>query len=117
MSNIVPIILATLATGLPLFLIASGLTLIFSVMRVLNFAHGALFMIGAFLVSSLLSGRSVAIGVFVGAVLVCGLAVAALSVLSERLVFRRLYGSPEVVGLLASFALLLILSGLVQVIW
>jgi branched-chain amino acid transport system permease protein len=117
MGNILPIILAALATGLPLFLIASGLTLIFSVMRVLNFAHGALFMIGAFLVSSLLSGRAVAIPEFVGAVLVCGLAMGAVSVLSERLVFQRLYGSPEVVGLLASFALLLVLSGLVQVIW
>jgi branched-chain amino acid transport system permease protein len=117
MSNIVPIILSTLATGLPLFLIASGLTLIFSVMRVLNFAHGALFMIGAFLVSSLLSGRAVAVPVFVGAVLVTGLAVAAMSVATERVVFRRLYGSPEVVGLLASFALLLILSGVVQLVW
>jgi branched-chain amino acid transport system permease protein len=117
MSDIVPVILATLATGLPLFLIASGLTLIFSVMRVLNFAHGALFMIGAFLVASLLSGRSVAVPTFAGAVLVAGLAVAAVSVATERVVFRRLYGSPEVVGLLASFALLLILSGIVQLIW
>ena len=117
MSDIVPVILATLATGLPLFLIASGLTLIFSVMRVLNFAHGALFMIGAFLVASLLSSRSVAIPAFAGAVLVVGLAVAAISVVTERVVFRRLYGSPEVVGLLASFALLLILSGIVQLIW
>ncbi|MDQ2810839.1 MAG: branched-chain amino acid ABC transporter permease [Actinomycetota bacterium] len=117
MNDIVPVILATLATGLPLFLIASGLTLIFSVMRVLNFAHGALFMIGAFLVASLLSGRSVTVPVFAGAVLVVGLAVAVLSVITERVVFRRLYGSPEVVGLLASFALLLILNGLVQLVW
>jgi branched-chain amino acid transport system permease protein len=117
MNDIVPVILAALATGLPLFLIASGLTLIFSVMRVLNFAHGALFMVGAFLVASLLAGRSVAIPVFAGAVLVVGLAVAVVSVITERVVFRRLYGSPEVVGLLASFALLLILNGLVQLIW
>lgn len=117
MNDIVPVILATLATGLPLFLVASGLTLIFSVMRVLNFAHGALFMIGAYLVTSLLSGRSAAIGVFAGAVVVTGLAVAAMSVVTERAVFRRLYGAPEVVGLLASFALLLILSGIVQIIW
>jgi branched-chain amino acid transport system permease protein len=117
MNDIVPVILATLATGLPLFLIASGLTLIFSVMRVLNFAHGALFMIGAFLVVSLLSGHSVAIPLFAGAVLLVGVAVAVMSVITERVVFRRLYGSPEVVGLLASFALLLILNGLVQLIW
>jgi branched-subunit amino acid ABC-type transport system permease component len=117
MNDILPVILAALATGLPLFLIASGLTLVFSVMRVLNFAHGALFMIGAYLAVSLLSGHSVAIGVFAGAVLVTGLAVAAMSVVTERVVFRRLYGSPEVVGLLASFALLLILNGLVQLIW
>src|ERR1700677_3750187 len=117
MNDIVPVILATLATGLPLFLIASGLTLIFSVMRVLNFAHGALFMIGAFLLTSLLSGNAVAVPVFIGAVLVTGLAVGAMSVVTERVVFRRLYGAPEVVGLLASFALLLILSGVVQIIW
>ena len=117
MNDIVPVILATLATGLPLFLIASGLTLIFGVMRVLNFAHGALFMIGAFLLTSLLSGNAVAVPVFIGAVLVTGLAVGAMSVVTERVVFRRLYGAPEVVGLLASFALLLILSGVVQIIW
>jgi branched-chain amino acid transport system permease protein len=117
MNDILPVILAALATGLPLFLIASGLTLVFSVMRVLNFAHGALFMIGAYLAVSLLSGHSAAIGVFAGAVVVAGLAVAAMSVITERVVFRRLYGSPEVVGLLASFALLLILNGLVQLIW
>jgi branched-chain amino acid transport system permease protein len=117
MNDIVPVILATLATGLPLFLIASGLTLIFSVMRVLNFAHGALFMIGAYLVTSLLSGQSVAVPLFVGAVLATGIAVAAMSVVTERVVFRRLYGAPEVVGLLASFALLLILSGIVQLAW
>jgi branched-chain amino acid transport system permease protein len=117
MNDILPVILAALATGLPLFLIASGLTLVFSVMRVLNFAHGALFMIGAYLAVSLLSGHSVAVGVFAGAVLVTGLAVAAMSVITERVVFRRLYGSPEVVGLLASFALLLILNGLVQLVW
>jgi len=117
MNDIVPVILATLATGLPLFLIASGLTLIFSVMRVLNFAHGALFMIGAYLVVSLLSGRSVAVPVFTGAVLVTGIAVGAMSVVTERVVFRRLYSAPEVVGLLASFALLLILSGIVQEVW
>src|ERR1700744_2911880 len=117
MNDILPVILAALATGLPLFLIASGLTLGFSVMRGVNFAHGALFMIGAYLAVSLLSGRSVAIGVFAGAVLLTGLAVAVMSVITERVVFRRLYGSPEVVGLLASFALLLILNGLVQLIW
>ena len=92
MNDIVPVILATLATGLPLFLIASGLTLIFSVMRVLNFAHGALFMIGAYLVTSLLSGQSVAVPLFAGAVLATGIAVAAMSVVTERVVFRRLYG-------------------------
>jgi len=117
MNDILPVILAALATGLPLFLIASGLTLVFSVMRVLNFAHGALFMIGAYLAVSLLSGHSASIPVFAGAVVVAGLAVAAMSVITERVVFRRLYGSPEVVGLLASFALLLILNGLVQLIW
>jgi branched-chain amino acid transport system permease protein len=50
-------------------------------------------------------------------VLLVGVAVAVMSVITERVVFRRLYGSPEVVGLLASFALLLILNGLVQLIW
>lgn len=109
--------MATLSTGLPLFLVASGLALIFSVMRVLNFAYGALFMIGAFVVTTLLSGQTVAVADFAGAVLAVGLAVAVVSVITERGVFRRLYGSPEVVGLLASFALLLILDGLVQLIW
>src|ERR1700744_5703918 len=107
MNDILPVILAALATGLPLFLIASGLTLVFSVMRVLNFAHGALFFFGAYLAVSLLSGVSSSSPLFAGSDVVAGLGVAAMSVITEGVGFRRLYGSPEVVGLLASFALLL----------
>ena len=116
MGQLLGVLITGIAAGVPLFLTASGLTLIYGVMRVLNFAHGALFMLGAYMAATWLHG-GVAPGGFPLAVVAAAVAVAAVGVLIERVVFRRLYGSDEVVGLLASYALLLSLVGLSQLVW
>lgn len=112
------IVLATgLSDGMLLFLVASGLTLILGVMRVVNFAHGGFFVLGAYLSYEFLRGQSRPVWVFVLLVIVAALVTAVAGVASERLLFRRLYGLPVETSLLGTYALLLILSGAVQLVW
>lgn len=115
MGDILPVIVSGIAQGVPIFVIASGLTLIYGVMHVLNFAHGAFFLIGAYVVTSIASTSTITS--FVGAALVAGLVVGAIGVACEVLVFRRLYAAGSLVGFLGAFALFLALGGLAGVIW
>ena len=92
-----------LAGASSLFLIAAGLSLIFGVTRIVNFAHGSLYMLGMY-VAVWLSAR---IG-FWAAVPLAALAVAALGTCVEVLLLRRIYRAPELLQLLATFALVLV---------
>ncbi len=102
-----------LASASALFLVAAGLTLIFGVSRIINFAHGSFYMLGAYAAYAIGArldvhfGRS--LGGFAAAVVLAAVAVAALGALVERLVLRRLYGAPELLQLTATFGLLLII--------
>lgn len=93
-----------LASASALFLTAAGLSLIFGVTRIVNFAHGSLYMLGMYVASSF-----VPIVGFWLAVPCAALAVAAFGALVERLLLARLYGAPELLPLLATFALVLII--------
>lgn len=104
--------------GMLLFIIASGLSLVFGVLRVINFAHGSLYMIGAFLACSLaglLAGASFMH--FLLLLLVVPPAVALLGFLMETTLFRRIYRREHLVQLLLTYALVLILDDLVRVVW
>lgn len=92
-----------LAGASTLFLAAAGLSLIFGVTRIVNFAHGSLVMLGMYLAVAL----SESIG-FWWALPCAALAVAALGILLETALLRRLYAAPELLQLLATFALVLI---------
>lgn len=100
-----------------LALTAVGLSLIFGVVRVLNFAHGSFYMLGAYLAfeASRWLGPS-ASGFWAGAVMAACL-VAALGGVIERLVLRHLYGRDELFQLLFTYALVLIFSDMVKAIW
>lgn len=112
------IVLATgLTDGMLVFLVASGLTLVLGVMRVVNFSHGGFFMIGAYLGYEFMRGRAVATWLFVLLIIAASVATAGAGVASERVLFRRLYRLPEVTSLLGTYALLLILEGAAQLIW
>ena len=113
----VDVVASGLADGVLLFLIASGLTLTFGVMRVINFAHGGFFMLGAFGVFQLVGGRPQTGLVFLGAAVLAGTVVGVLGAISEKAVYRRLYAMDPESSLLATFALLLILQGAGQAIW
>lgn len=107
---------AGLASGMPQFIVASGLTLIYGVMRVLNFAHGALFMLGAFVFYTVVGGTPTVSSWLLGA---CAAVVvlAAVGAGAETLVFKRLYARDHTTTLLASYAVLLVLDGAAQQIW
>ncbi len=94
-----------LASASSLFLVAAGLSLIFGVTRIVNFAHGSLYMLGMYVAVTLADK----IG-FWWSVPLAALAVAAFGALVEALLLRRLYGAPELLQLLATFALVLVVK-------
>jgi branched-chain amino acid transport system permease protein len=108
--------LTGLASAASLFLVASGLSIIFGVTRIVNFAHGAFYMLGAYVAFTLTERFSGAIG-FWGGILAASLIVAALGVLVEMVLLRRIYHVPELFQLLATFGLTLMVEDLVVVIW
>jgi branched-chain amino acid transport system permease protein len=108
--------LTGLASAASLFLVASGLSIIFGVTRIVNFAHGAFYMLGAYVAFTLTEQFSGAIG-FLGGIVAAALIVAALGVLIEMALLRRIYHAPELFQLLATFGLTLMVEDLVVLIW
>src|SRR3978361_274882 len=108
--------LTGLASAGSLVLRASGLSILCGVTRIVNFAHGAFYMLGAYVAFTLTERLSGAFG-FWGGIVVASLIVAALGVLVEMVLLRRIYHSPELFQLLASFGLTLMVEDLVVLIW
>ena len=105
-----------LASASSLFLVAVGLSLIFGVTRVVNFAHGSLYMLGVYVAYTVAATLGGAFG-FWGGVLAAGLAVAVVGLLAEFLILRRIYDAPELLQLIATFALVLIIKDAALAIW
>ncbi len=99
--------------GLMLFLLAAGLTLVFGIMDTINLAHGSLYMLGAYMTATLAQ----ATGSFVVAVPLALVATAAIGMLLELAVLRRLYTRDHMSQVLATFALILIANDSVRMIW
>src|SRR5918998_1014484 len=105
-----------LSSASSLFITACGLTIVFGVTRIVNFAHGSLYMIGAYTAATLvprlleLSFGPVA---FWAGILVSALIVGVIGVVIEVLLLRRIYGAPELFQLLATFGIVLVVQDLV----
>jgi branched-chain amino acid transport system permease protein len=99
--------------GLLLFLVASGLTLVFGILDFVNLAHGSLYMIGAFVCASL----TFLFGNFLLAVLVALPITGAAGFLIERVVARNLYDKDHLDHVLATFGLILVIDTLTQIFW
>ncbi len=112
--------LSGLASASSLFIIASGLTLVFGVTRIVNFAHGSFYMLGAYvavtIVPWLLQIERSPTLFFVG-VLISACVVGVLGVLMEVLLLRRIYKVPELFQLLATFGVVLMVQDAVLHIW
>ena len=107
-----------LASTSTLFLAALGLTIIFGVCRVVNFAHGSFYMLGLYIAYhfSTTWGAGSVLG-FWGSIFISAVIVALLGALIEIVVLRRIYKSPELFQLLATFAILLIISDFALWMW
>ncbi|MFY8114767.1 MAG: ABC transporter permease [Rhabdaerophilum sp.] len=112
--------LSGLASASSLFVIASGLTIVFGVTRIVNFAHGSFYMLGAYLavtiVPWLLEFERSPLLFFAG-VLASALAVGLFGVVMEVLLLRRIYRVPELFQLLATFGVVLIVQDAVLHLW
>jgi branched-subunit amino acid ABC-type transport system permease component len=109
--------LSGLTAAMFLFIVASGLSLIFGVLRVLNFAHGSFYMIGAYVAWQITSWLAPLSGSFWLAVLGSATTVALLGGIIERLLLRHLYGREELYQLLFTYALVLVLGDSVKMLW
>jgi branched-chain amino acid transport system permease protein len=99
--------------GLMLFLLASGLTLVFGIMDMINLAHGALYMIGAFLTAWIVQfTQSFFLSVFLAVILT-----SLFGMLLEKTLLKTLYARDHMSQVLATFALILILNESVKMIW
>jgi branched-chain amino acid transport system permease protein len=109
-----------LASASSLFLLSAGLTLIFGVTRIVNFAHGSLFMLGAYVAYS----AGAALGTFGGsplafwaAALFAAALVAIVGAAIEALLLKRLYAAPELLQLTATFGVVLIVRDVTLALW
>ena len=109
--------LTGLASASSLFLVAAGLSIIFGVTRIVNLAHGSLFMLGAYIAFSIVSNLAVGPVGFWLAVLAAALAVGLIGAAVEMLLLRRIYGAPEMFQLLATFGVVLVVQDVALAIW
>jgi branched-chain amino acid transport system permease protein len=107
-------VLNGLVTGSVYSLVALGLTLIYCTMQVPNFAHGQMFMLGAYVAYALVTAAGLNYWL---AMLVAVAAIAVLGVVLERLVFRPLRHAPHLNSMIAALGLLLFLEAVAQNIW
>ncbi|WP_398501810.1 ABC transporter permease [Variovorax sp.] len=115
-SGFVVQLLNGLAGASSLFFVAAGLSLIFGVTRIVNFAHGSFFMVGIYLAYTLVEKLGASLG-FWPALLIAAVAVGVLGALIEVLLLRRIYKAPELFQLLATFALVLVIKDAVLWLW
>ncbi len=110
-------LLAAVSNGMLLFLISAGLSLIFGVSRILNFAHGVLFMLGAYLGLTIAYAGAESIGVFAAALAGAAIALYGLGAALEIGLLRRIYHARHEFQLLLTFGLVFILGDVVKLIW
>ncbi len=102
-----------LIVGALLFLVAAGLTLIFGVLRVINFAHGSFYMLGAYI--ALTAYRIT--GSFTLATLAAAIGVGLVCLVIERFFMRKIYNADVLLQLLVCYAFILILDDAVKIFW
>jgi len=117
LASFVAQLLNGLAGASALFLVAAGLTLIFGVTRIVNFAHGSLYMLGAYLAYTLASALDRGPLGFWGAAVVAALAVALIGAAIEAVILKRIYSAPELLQLAATFGIVLIVRDLALSVW
>ncbi len=115
--EIVTMLINGLVIASTLFIVASGLSIVFGVSRISNFAHGSLYMVGAYVVWTAVHVLPRGTFWFFVAVLVAAAAVGILGLLIEVTILRRLYQAPHHLQLIATFGIFLIIRDVTLLIW
>jgi branched-chain amino acid transport system permease protein len=105
-----------LAAASGLFLVAAGLSLIFGVTRIINIAHGSLYMLGTYVAATIALRVAGALG-FWGGIAATALLIGLIGAAIEIVLLRRIYRAPELFQLLATFALVLVISDATLWLW
>ena len=106
-----------LASASGLFFVAAGLSLIFGVTRIINIAHGSLYMLGTYIAVTLVTAMGGSALGFWGGIVASAIIVGVIGALIEVLLLRRVYAAPELFQLLATFALLLVINDATLWLW
>lgn len=109
--------LTGLASAASLFLVASGLSIIFGVTRIVNFAHGSFYMLGAYIAYSIAARLDVGPVGFWLVIVAAAIAVGVIGLVVEVLLLRRIYKAPEMFQLLATFGVVLVVQDAALAIW
>ena len=109
--------LTGLAGASALFLVAAGLSIIFGVTRVVNFAHGSFYMLGAYIAITVVRWWDGGALGFWGAVIGAAIAVGVVGAAVEMLLLRRIYRSPELYQLVATFGVVLVVQDVTLAVW
>lgn len=105
------------ASGMAFFLVAAGLTWVFGILKILNMAHGAFFMIGAYVAFSIMGSNPESMWSFLGAGAAAAVVVGFLGYLTDKIVLTRLRTVDYHYVLIATFGLMLFCEGVAKVIW
>src|SRR5437762_12186930 len=105
-----------LAAASGLFFVAAGLSLIFGVTRIINIAHGSLYMLGTYVAATLANHIGGALG-FWGGILATAILIGLIGGVIEVVLLRRIYRAPELFQLLATFALVLVIKDAALWLW
>jgi branched-chain amino acid transport system permease protein len=100
-----------------MFLVAAGLTFVFGILHVLNFAHGHFFMIGAYVAFSIVGQNPGSMSNYLLAAVAAGLVVGVLGIVTDFLILRRLRHVDHAYMMIGTFALLMICGGATKLIW
>lgn len=99
------------------FVVAAGLTLIFGVVKIINFAHGSFYMMGAFIAYSVVRIMPASDGAFWVTLVVAAAVIAAVGILTEVLLLRPIYARAHLFQILLTYGLTLVIADLVRIIW
>src|SRR5689334_3166502 len=105
-----------LSSASGLFFVAVGLSLIFGVTRIINIAHGSLYMLGTYICYSIATHVGGGLGYW-GGIVATAIGVAILGAFIEIVLLRRIYRAPELFQLLATFALVLVINDAALFVW
>lgn len=110
-------IVSGLAAGMAFFLVAGGLTWLFGILKILNMAHGAFFMVGAYVAFTMVGAYPTSMLVFFGGALGAAAILGVIGYLTDVIALRRLRSVDYHYVLIATFALLTFCEGVAKLVW